>query len=80
MVVNYGICYLPKPCLPVQARALQGFAMRGPLLGLRVQNEALFFLLYSTRLLQAIDMWMSKGCPHLCALCVFHQANEFAGV
>lgn len=69
-----------QPRLPVQARALQGSAVRGPSLGLRVQSEALFSLLYSTRLLQAIDIWMSKGCPHLCALCVFHHANEFAGV
>lgn len=66
-------------CLPVQARALQGSAMRGLSLGLRVQSEALFSLLYSSRILQAINMWMSKGCTHLCALCMIHRANEFAG-
>lgn len=69
-----------QPHLPVQARALQGFAVRGPSLGLRIQSEALLSSLYSTRLLQAIDISMSKGCPHPCALFVFHHDNEFAGV
>lgn len=58
------------PRLSVRARALQGSASRGPSSGLRVQSEALFSLLYCTRLLRAIDMWMSKGCPRLCVLCV----------
>lgn len=64
----------------VAARVLQSSAVRGPSLGLRVQSEALFSLLYSARVLQAINMSMSKGCPHLCVLCVFHCAYELARV